>query len=132
MLKTLLLVLLLMHFPNAFAQGYPVKPIRFIVPNPPGGSTDLVARKLAAGLSIELNQSVVVDNRGGASGIVGAQIAMNSPADGYTLFLAPTSVMAINPALFQNSRPSSPGTALRHRHCHGSHCRTGLSGSAPG
>lgn len=100
MLKKLWLALLLLQFANAFAQEYPNKPIRFIVPNPPGGSTDLVARKLAAGLAIELGQPVVIDNRGGASGRVGAQAAMNSPADGYTLFLAPTSVMAINPAVF--------------------------------
>ena len=100
MLKRLFLALLLLQFATAFAQEYPNKTIRLIVPNPPGGSTDLVARRLAAGLATELGQSVVVDNRGGASGMVGAQVAMNAPPDGYTLLFAPTSVMAINPAVF--------------------------------
>ncbi len=99
MLKRLFLVLLVLPFATAFAQEFPNKPLRLIVPNPPGGSTDMVARRLAAGLAAELGQPVVVDNRGGASGTVGAQVAMSAPPDGYTLFFAPTSVMAINPAV---------------------------------
>ncbi len=85
---------------GAMAQAYPTKSIRVIVPNPPGGSTDIVARQLANGLTAELGQPVVIDNRGGASGMVGAQVAAAAPADGYSLFLATTSVMAINPVSF--------------------------------
>ena len=100
MFKRLFLALVLFPLATAFAQEYPNKSIRLIVPNPPGGSTDLVARRLAAGLATERGQPVIVDNRGGASGMGGAQVAMNAPPDGYTLFFAPTSVMAINPAVF--------------------------------
>lgn len=85
---------------TAWAQTYPTKTIRLIVPNPPGGSTDIVARQLSVGLQAELGQSVVIENRGGASGMVGAQTAMNATPDGYTLFLATTSVMSINPITF--------------------------------
>jgi tripartite-type tricarboxylate transporter receptor subunit TctC len=99
MLKKLFVALLLLPLASAFADVFPSKTLRIIVPNPPGGSTDLVARRLAAGLATELGQSVVVENRGGASGMVGAQAAMSAPPDGYTLFFAPTSVMAINPAV---------------------------------
>ncbi len=99
MFKRLFIALFLLSLAPAFAQDFPTRTIRLIVPNPPGGSTDLVARRLAAGLATELGQPVVVDNRGGASGMVGAQAAMNALPDGYTLFFAPTSVMAINPAV---------------------------------
>ncbi len=82
------------------APGYPSKPLRLIVPNPPGGSIDIVARQLANGLAAELGQPVVIENRGGASGMVGAQLAAAAPADGYTLLLASSSVLSINPVSF--------------------------------
>jgi len=71
----------------AHAQGYPAKPIRLISPFPPGGSVDVVGRLLAAKLSESLGQSMVVENRSGASGIVGTEAVMNSPPDGYTLLI---------------------------------------------
>jgi tripartite-type tricarboxylate transporter receptor subunit TctC len=71
---------------SALAQ-YPSKPIRLISPFPPGGSVDVVARLLAAKLSESLGQQMVVDNRSGASGVIGTELAMNSPPDGYTLLI---------------------------------------------
>ncbi|MEK7876907.1 MAG: tripartite tricarboxylate transporter substrate binding protein [Pseudomonadota bacterium] len=83
----------------ALAQAYPSKPIRFIVPFPPGGSGDLVIRILAQKMSDNWRQPVVIDNRSGASGALGLQIAANAPADGHTLALGTASTHAINPAL---------------------------------
>ena len=71
----------------AHAQVYPSKPVRLIIPFPPGGSNDLVARAVAVQLSERLGQSVVVDNRGGGGGTIGMNAAAKSPADGYTLLL---------------------------------------------
>jgi tripartite-type tricarboxylate transporter receptor subunit TctC len=84
---------------GAEAQQYPVRPIRFVVPFAPGGSTDLVARLLAARLPESLGQSVVVDNRPGAGGVVGAEIAARAPADGYTMLLGSPGPLTINPGL---------------------------------
>src|SRR5918993_866768 len=72
-----------------FAQDWPNKPVKVIVPFPPGGGTDTVARPLAAKLSQMLGQQFVIDNRGGAGGTIGASVAAKSPADGYTVLLAP-------------------------------------------
>jgi tripartite-type tricarboxylate transporter receptor subunit TctC len=82
----------------ASAQAYPSRYVRFLVPFPPGGSTDPVARVLANRLSELWGQQVVIENRGGAGGNIGAQAAAQSPADGYTLFIA-TSFLATNPYL---------------------------------
>ena len=71
----------------AAAQTYPSKPIRLVAPFPPGGSIDVVGRLLAAKLSESLGQQIVVDNRSGASGILGTEAVMNAPADGYTLLI---------------------------------------------
>jgi tripartite-type tricarboxylate transporter receptor subunit TctC len=71
----------------AFAQDWPNKPVKMIVPFPPGGGTDTVARPLAAKLSQILGQQVVIDNRGGAGGTIGAAAAAKSPSDGYTVLL---------------------------------------------
>ena len=109
--KIVFIVLLLLQVATAQAQEYPSRPIKFIIPNPPGGATDLVARALGNGLAAELGQPVVLDNRGGASGMVGAQVAMTSPADGYTIFLAATSVMATNVAMF-SKLPYDPITSF--------------------
>ncbi|MBP8306071.1 MAG: tripartite tricarboxylate transporter substrate binding protein [Burkholderiaceae bacterium] len=79
----------------AVAQAWPAKPIRLIVPYPPGGNSDLIGRMIAEKISGPLGQQVVVENRAGAGATIGAQVAARAPADGYTLLLAPTAVMAI-------------------------------------
>lgn len=82
------------------AQSYPHKPVRFIVPFGPGGPGDAIGRMLSKKLTESLGQSVVVDNRSGATTIVGTQIAAESPPDGYTLLLISTT-HAVNPSLFK-------------------------------
>jgi tripartite-type tricarboxylate transporter receptor subunit TctC len=72
---------------NVAAQGYPDRPVRLIVPFPPGGSNDVVARVVGAQLSEKLGQSVIIDNRGGAGGTLGINAAAKSPPDGYTLLV---------------------------------------------
>ena len=83
------------------AQSYPSKSIRYVVPYAPGGSTDIVARVLAIKLSEAMGQQVVVDNRPGAGGAIGADIVAKSPPDGYTMVTAVTSIMAINQFLYR-------------------------------
>jgi tripartite-type tricarboxylate transporter receptor subunit TctC len=81
------------------AQSYPAKPIRFIVPYPPGGGTDVVARILSEPLAAELGQPIIIDNRGGAAGNVGTDIAAKAPADGYNILFTLSS-HTINPRLY--------------------------------
>ena len=83
----------------AFAQDYPQRPIRLIVGYPPGGTTDIVARIMATKMSERLNQQVVVDNRPGASGLIGGSIVVKSQPDGYTLFITGASA-AITVSLY--------------------------------
>ena len=87
---------------HAQSQSYPNKPIRLIVGFPPGGGTDVVARIIAPGLSENLGQPVVIENRPGATGTVAAAMVARSPADGYTLMMGHVSVNAIAPSLFPN------------------------------
>jgi tripartite-type tricarboxylate transporter receptor subunit TctC len=84
----------------AGAQQYPVKPIRFVLPYPPGGAIDILGRMLAQPLGEALGQNVVADNRGGANGIVATELVAKSAPDGYTLFLSSVSQVAINPAAY--------------------------------
>jgi tripartite-type tricarboxylate transporter receptor subunit TctC len=84
---------------NASAQSYPNKPIHWIVPFTPGGATDTIARTIGQKLQDALGQPVIVENRPGAGGALGAEAAAKSPADGYTLFGGTISTHAINPAL---------------------------------
>jgi tripartite-type tricarboxylate transporter receptor subunit TctC len=83
-------------FSLAFAQSYPAKPVRLIVPFPPGGAADLIGRVVAQKLSEQLGQQVIVDNRGGASGNIGAELAAKAPGDGYTILLGALTSHAIN------------------------------------
>jgi tripartite-type tricarboxylate transporter receptor subunit TctC len=85
-IRTLLAALLLCALPT-LAQDWPAKPVKVIVPFPPGGGTDTVARPLTAKLSQMLGQQFVIDNRGGAGGTIGAAVAAKSPPDGYTVLL---------------------------------------------
>ena len=84
---------------QTLAQAYPIKPIRLIVPFPAGGATDILARALSQKLGEKLGQTVVVDNRPGAGGTIGADAASKSAADGYTLLLATSSTHSIGPAI---------------------------------
>ncbi len=79
--------------------AYPDKPIRLVVPFPPGGATDVIGRIMAQRLTIALGQSVVVDNRGGASGNIGAEMVVKAPPDGYTLLLGAVTSHSINQTL---------------------------------
>ena len=85
----------------ANAQSYPTKPVRVVVPYPPGGPTDIVARVLFQQVSEATGQQFLVDNRAGAGGNIGAEIVAKSPADGYTLLIG-TTAHAINMSLFKN------------------------------
>lgn len=95
--------------PAAHAQTYPTKPIRLIVPFPAGGATDLFARSLSQKLGERLGQSVVIDNKPGAGGTLGSDLAAKAPADGYTLLLSTTSTHSIGP----NLNPKIPYDAMR-------------------
>ena len=89
----------------ALAAGpYPDRPLRLIVPFPAGGATDLMARALAQGLGEKLGQSVVVENRGGAGGSIGAEAVATAAPDGYTLLYSTMGVLTINPSLYAKLR----------------------------
>jgi len=86
----------------ASAQGYPNKPIRLVVPFPPGGAVDAIGRIIGLRLGEVFGHNVVIDNRGGAAGAIGSEVAARAAPDGYTLLVGSTSTISINPAL--NSR----------------------------
>ena len=92
-------LMLLAAVSSGYAQPYPVKSIRFVVPFAPGGGTDFLARLIALRLSDALGQPVVADNRPGAGGAVGAELVAKSPADGYTIMLSSPGSLSINPHL---------------------------------
>lgn len=96
----LALALALAAFPAGAAVSYPVRPIRMIVPFPPGGSTDVVARMLAQRMGDALGQRVIIDNRPGASGNLGSEIAARSEPDGYTLVMGTVATVTINQHLY--------------------------------
>lgn len=90
---------LCMGISPTYAQtNFPDKPVRIVVPFPPGGGTDLVVRALAAGMATELGQSVIIENKSGAGTVIGTDFVAKSPADGYTLLVG-TFAFAVNPSL---------------------------------
>lgn len=85
----------------AAEPAYPIKPIRIIVPFAAGGSTDILIRTVGQKLTDQLKQTLVIDNRGGAGGIIGAELAAKSPADGYTIMVTTSGVIVVNPSLYR-------------------------------
>ena len=100
-LSIALAALCLLAAPPALAQAYPAKPVKLIVPFPPGGPTDIVGRFVATKLSEALGQQFVVENRAGAGGTVGSEVASQASADGYTLLYGSTSTLAMAPSLYR-------------------------------
>ena len=94
------LIVLTLVATNALAQTYPTKPIRLIVPFPPGGGTDTVARAISQRLAESLGQQIVIDNRGGASAIIGTELGARAAPDGYTLTFTLPAAVAVNPGLY--------------------------------
>src|SRR6266436_6285111 len=100
MREAIVLALGLLASIPSWAQDWPAKPVHFIVPYPPGGGTDVIARIVQNRLSAALGQPIVIDNRGGAGGAVGTEAAAKSAPDGYT-FLFTLSSHTINPLLYK-------------------------------
>jgi len=94
-------VALSMAAPPSFAQGYPNKPVRLIVPYAAGGGTDFFARTVGSRIQEQLGQTVVIENKPGASTIIGAEAAAKSPPDGYTVLVADSTTLAVNPNLYK-------------------------------
>lgn len=92
--------LLTVVVPAARAQEYPQKPITLVVPFTPGGTTDILAREIGTRLQAAYGQSVIIDNRAGAGGSLGAELAARAQADGYTLLMGHIGTLAINPSLY--------------------------------
>ena len=111
MFRILLLSVMLFISTQSSAQTYPTKPIKLVVPFPPGGVADIIARPLAEGLTNYLGQPVVVDNKGGATGTIGASFVANAPADGYTLLLGTSNEITMSPTLFK-TLPYDPNAAF--------------------
>ncbi|CAM3709154.1 tripartite tricarboxylate transporter substrate binding protein [Polaromonas hydrogenivorans] len=97
---------------GAQPQNWPSKPIRLVVPYPPGGSSDIIARSIAQPLSEALKQSVIVENKAGANGNLGADYVAKSAPDGYTLLLCDTGALAISPSVY-TKLPFDPTKDLR-------------------
>jgi tripartite-type tricarboxylate transporter receptor subunit TctC len=94
-----LLLLLCLCATSAFAQQFPLKPVRWIVPFPPGGATDIIARIVAQKMSESWGQPVIVENRAGAAGAIGSDAVAKSAPDGYTILMGTTSTHAVGPAI---------------------------------
>jgi tripartite-type tricarboxylate transporter receptor subunit TctC len=99
-LRTILAGVLALAAGTAAAQAYPTKPVRMVVPFPAGGATDIVGRLIAQKLSEAWRQQVFVDNRAGAGGTIGSDVAARAPADGYTILMGTSSTHAIAPSLY--------------------------------
>jgi tripartite-type tricarboxylate transporter receptor subunit TctC len=98
----------------AAAQTYPARPIRIVVPYPPGGTSDILARSLGEKLTGSLGQPVVAENKPGANGNLGADFVAKSPPDGYTLLLADIGALAISPSVYP-TLPFDPGVEFARR-----------------
>src|SRR5882757_2324763 len=102
-IPTLVAALFLALTAPALAETYPTRAVTLVVPYPPGGGVDAMARVVAERLTAALGQQVVVDNRGGGSGLVGTRAVMKAAPDGYTLLLGHTGSISINPSLYANA-----------------------------
>lgn len=96
-----LLLILLCLASNAAAQTYPARPVRMVVPFPPSGGSDVIARIFAPAYSAALGQQIIIDNRAGANGNVGTELVARAPPDGYTLLFNGSGTLAINPSLYE-------------------------------
>ncbi|MEQ1684412.1 MAG: tripartite tricarboxylate transporter substrate binding protein [Burkholderiaceae bacterium] len=110
--RTLLLAAALAPFGAAFAQDWPAKPIRIVVPYTPGGSSDIIARAISQPLADALKTTVVVENKPGANGNTGTDLVAKSPADGYTLLLCDVGALAITSSVY-TKLPFDPSKDLR-------------------
>lgn len=110
-LTGMITALLALPLSAAAAQTYPTKPVRVIVPFPPGGSNDIVGRLVASDLGPLLGQQVVIDNRGGAGGIIGSEIAAGAQPDGHTLLIASVAY-AYNPSIFKSRLKFDPAKSF--------------------
>ena len=95
----------------ALAQAFPDRPIRFVIPGPPGGTNDIVGRLVADGMAARLGQPVVIENRGGAGGALGAEVVAKATPDGYTMLLGGSGSLTIN-QLVRRRLPYDPATAF--------------------
>ena len=102
MKRVLVMAAALLGAGHAMAQDYPNRPVTLIVPFPAGGGVDVIGRIVAEKLTAALGQQVIVDNRGGAAGVIGTRVAKAAPPDGYTLVMATSGSIAINPTLYAN------------------------------
>src|SRR5687767_3608686 len=100
MLRVMIVLWGLLAATAAWPQAYPVKPIRFVIPFPPGGSTDLVGRLMGQQWTQLLGQQVVIDNRGGAGGTIGVENVARSAPDGYSLVLGHIGTFGAGPSLY--------------------------------
>ena len=94
---------------SAIAQAYPAKPIRMIVPFPPGGGVDIIGRLVGKGMADRMGQQVVIENRAGANAIIGLEVLKNSPPDGYTIVMGHVGTFGFNPTLY----PKLPYDAIK-------------------
>lgn len=101
MRATLLLLAVLLASASAFAQQWPTRPVRIIVPFPPGQAADIISRTVAERLSTTFGQQFIVDNRPGAGSVVGSELGAKAAADGYTYLAGGTSALAINVNLYR-------------------------------
>jgi tripartite-type tricarboxylate transporter receptor subunit TctC len=112
LLKTLAAALCVAAAGVAHAQAWPDKPIRIVVPYPPGGSSDIIARAISQPLSEALKQTVIVDNKPGANGNMGSDMVAKSPADGLTLLMCDVGALAISPSVYLKL-PFNPSKDLK-------------------